>query len=88
MVIYAPEDDARLYPDQPKRRVVSWAIRVEWDNGEEEDLIDVPDDVAGKHTLRRVDPKDVIMESDEEPQDVTFSEAIHVEAKPTHMQHN
>ena len=47
MVIYNPEDDARLYPDQPKRRVVSWAIRVEWDNGEEEDLIDVPDDVAG-----------------------------------------
>jgi hypothetical protein len=29
-----------------------------------------------------------MMESDEEPQDVTFSEAIHVEAKPTHMQHN
>ena len=47
MVIYAPEDDARLYPDQPKRRVVSWAIQVEWDNGEEEDLVDVPDDVAG-----------------------------------------
>jgi len=47
MVIYAPEDDARLYLDQPKRRVVSWAIRVEWDNGEEEDLIDVPDDVSG-----------------------------------------
>ena len=47
MVIYAPEDDARLYPDQPKRHVVSWAIQVEWDNGEEEDLIDVPDDVSG-----------------------------------------
>ena len=47
MVIYAPEDDARLYPDQPKRRVVSWAIQVEWDNGEKEDLIDVPDDLAG-----------------------------------------
>jgi hypothetical protein len=47
MVIYAPEDDTRLYPDQPKRRVVSWAIRIEWDNGEEEDLIDVPDDVSG-----------------------------------------
>ena len=42
MVIYAPEDDARLYPDQPKRRVVSWAIRIEWDNGEEEDLIHHP----------------------------------------------
>ena len=50
MVIYAPEDDARLYPDQPKRRVVSWAIRIEWDNGEEEDLIDVPDDVSGPIT--------------------------------------
>ena len=47
MAIYDPEDDARLYPDQPKRRVVSWAIQVEWDNGEEEDLIDVPDDVSG-----------------------------------------
>ena len=51
MVIYAPEDDARLYPDQPKRRVVSWAIRIEWDNGEEEDLIDVPDDVSGSIDL-------------------------------------
>ena len=51
MVIYAPEDDARLYPDQPKRRVVSWAIQVEWDNGEEEALIDVPDDVSGSIDL-------------------------------------
>ena len=47
MAIYNPADDARLYPDQPKRRVVSWAIRIEWDNGEEEALIDVPDDVSG-----------------------------------------
>jgi len=47
MVIYDPVDDARLETNQPKRRVVSWAIQVEWDNGEEEDLIDVPDDVAG-----------------------------------------
>ena len=47
MVIYDPADDARLATDQPKRRVVSWAIQVEWDNGEEEDLFDVPDDVAG-----------------------------------------
>ena len=47
MAIYDPVDDARLATDQPKRRVVSWAIRIEWDNGEEEDLIDVPDDVSG-----------------------------------------
>ena len=47
MAIYDPADDARLATDQPKRRVVSWAIQIEWDNGEQEDLIDIPDDVAG-----------------------------------------
>ena len=46
MAIYDPVDDARLYPDQPKRRVVSWAIRIEWNNGEVEDIADVPDDAA------------------------------------------
>ena len=46
------------------------------------------EDENGKQTLRRVDPKDIMMESDEEPQDVTFSDAIHVEAKPDWMQHN
>jgi hypothetical protein len=49
--------------------------------------IDIEDE-TGKVTLRRVDPKDIMMESDEIPDDLTFSEAIHVEAKPTHMQHN
>jgi ATP-dependent RNA helicase RhlE len=49
--------------------------------------IDIEDE-NGKQTLRRVDPKDIMMESDEEPQDTTFSGAIHVEAKPSHMQHN
>ena len=46
------------------------------------------EDETGKKTLRRVDPKDLLIVSDEQPQDETFSEAIHVEAKPTHMQHN
>ena len=49
--------------------------------------IDVEDE-TGKHTLRRIDPKDILLSSDELPDDLTFSEAIHVEAKPTHMQHN
>ena len=49
--------------------------------------IDVEDE-SGKITLRRVDPKDIMMISDEQPNDDTFSTAIHVEAKPTHMQHN
>ena len=47
MAIYDPTSDNQLETDQPKRRVVSWAIQVEWDNGELEDLFDVPDDVAG-----------------------------------------
>jgi hypothetical protein len=49
--------------------------------------IDIEDE-NGKITLRRVDPKDIMMTADEKPDDLTFSGAIHVEAKPSHMQHN
>ena len=49
--------------------------------------IDIEDD-SGKITVRRVDPKDIMMVSDQQPDDDTFSTAIHVEAKPSHMQHN
>jgi hypothetical protein len=42
MVIYAPEDDARLDTDQPKKYIVSWTIRAEWNNGEVEDITDIP----------------------------------------------
>jgi len=49
--------------------------------------IDIEDE-NGKVTLRRVDPKDIMMISDELPNDDTFSTAIHVEAKPAWMQHN
>ena len=71
-------------PEQKDIRVGTW-ICVEhgrWTRG-----IDVEDE-NGKVTLRRVDPKDIMLEADEMPDDVTFSEAIHVEAKPSHMQHN
>ena len=71
-------------PDQKDIRVGTW-VCVEhgrWTRG-----IEIEDE-NGKQTLRRVDPKDVMMESNEKPADVTFSQAIHVEAKPTHMQHN
>ena len=47
MVIYDPVDDDRFEIEKPKRQIVGWSIRVEWNNGEEEDLIDVPDDVSG-----------------------------------------
>jgi co-chaperonin GroES (HSP10) len=71
-------------PDQHDIKIGTW-ICVEhgrWTRG-----IEIEDE-TGKQTLRRVDPKDIMMESDELPDDVTFSSAIHVEAKPSHMQHN
>jgi co-chaperonin GroES (HSP10) len=49
--------------------------------------IDIEDE-SGKITVRRVDPKDIMMVSDQQPDDDTFSSAIHVEAKPAHMQHD
>lgn len=71
-------------PDQQDVQVGEWVCVAHgrWTRG-----IDIEDE-TGKHTLRRVDPKDILMTSDEQPDDLTFSEAIHVEAKPTHMQHN
>jgi co-chaperonin GroES (HSP10) len=71
-------------PEQHSVKIGTW-ICVEhgrWTRG-----LDIEDE-HGKQTLRRVDPKDIMMESDEMPQDVTFSDAIHVEAKPDWMQHN
>ena len=71
-------------PEQKQIKVGTW-ICVEhgrWTRG-----IEIEDE-NGKQTLRRVDPKDVMMESDELPQDETWSDAIHVEAAPSHMQHN
>ena len=71
-------------PDQHDVKVGTW-ICVEhgrWTRG-----IEIEDE-NGSQTVRRVDPKDIILESDEKPADVTFSTAIHVEAKPSWMQHN
>jgi hypothetical protein len=71
-------------PDQKDVRPGEWVCVAHgrWTRG-----IDIEDE-TGKHTLRRVDPKDILMSSDQQPDDLTFSDAIHVEAKPTHMQHN
>jgi co-chaperonin GroES (HSP10) len=70
-------------PDQQDVRVGQWVCVAHgrWTRG-----IEVEDE-TGKKTLRRVDPKDLLIVSDEQPQDETFSGAIHVEAKPSHMQH-
>jgi co-chaperonin GroES (HSP10) len=71
-------------PEQTSVRVGEW-VCVEhgrWTRG-----IEIEDE-SGKRTLRRVDPKDIMMTADELPNDMTFSSAIHVEAKPSYMQHN
>jgi co-chaperonin GroES (HSP10) len=71
-------------PDQQDVTAGQW-VCVEhgrWTRG-----IDIEDE-SGKITVRRVDPKDIMMVSDQQPDDDMFSTAIHVEAKPTHMQHN
>jgi co-chaperonin GroES (HSP10) len=71
-------------PEQKDVRVGEWVCVAHgrWTRG-----IDIQDE-TGKHTLRRVDPKDILLSADEQPDDLTFSQAIHVEAKPTHMQHS
>ena len=71
-------------PDQQDVKVGEWVCIAHgrWTRG-----IEIEDE-TGKQTLRRVDPKDILIQSDEQPNDETFSSAIHVEAKPTWMQHN
>jgi co-chaperonin GroES (HSP10) len=49
--------------------------------------IDVEDE-SSKRTLRRVDPKDILLTSNEQPQDETFSDAVHIDKKPDHMLHS
>jgi hypothetical protein len=46
MAIYNPKDDASLAVDEPKKYIVSWTLRAEWNNGLIEDIADVPDDAA------------------------------------------
>ena len=46
MAIYNPADDARLEREQTKQRIVAWSISAVWDNGENEQILDIPDDVA------------------------------------------
>lgn len=70
----------RVYTVGPEQRMVQtgqWILVAHgrWTRG-----IDIEDD-AGPHTIRRVDPDDIMLVSDSEPQDDTMSDAIHVDAK-------
>lgn len=71
-------------PDQTDVKVGDWILvsHGRWTRG-----IDIEDE-TGKHTLRRVDPADILLQSDQSMDDETFSDAVHIEAKPSWMQHN
>ena len=64
-------------PEQQDVRVGEWILVAHgrWTRG-----LDIEDDV-GKRTIRKIDPKDILMSADERPADVTFSDAINVEKK-------
>lgn len=71
-------------PDQKDVQVGQWVCVAHgrWTRGLE------VEDEHGEKTLRRIDPNDILMVSDTEPQDQTFSDAVHIESKPSWMQHN
>ena len=64
-------------PDQQDVRVGEWicVAHGRWTRG-----LDIEDE-SGKRTVRKIDPKDILMSADERPADATFSDAIHVERK-------
>ena len=61
-------------PDQQDVRVGEWicVAHGRWTRG-----LDIEDD-AGKRTIRKIDPKDVLLLSDEQPSDDTMSDAVQV----------
>lgn len=70
-------------PEQKDVAVGQWicVAHGRWTRG-----IEIQDE-AGTHTVRKVDPKDIMMVSDTPVYDESWSDAIHVEAKPSWMQH-
>jgi co-chaperonin GroES (HSP10) len=70
-------------PDQLDVRVGDWILVAHgrWTRGLE------IEDESGERTLRRVDPKDILLQSDEPMQDETWSDAVHIDKKPDHMLH-
>jgi co-chaperonin GroES (HSP10) len=65
-------------PEQKDVQVGQWicVAHGRWTRG-----LDIEDE-TGKHTIRRIDPEDILLISDTQPQDDTMSTAVHV-AKQT-----
>lgn len=79
---------AQIYavgPDQkdPDLQVGNWVLvsHGRWTRG-----IDIQDE-TGEKTLRRIDPNDILLVSDEPQNDETFSTAVHPDKKPDYMLH-
>lgn len=70
-------------PDQQDVQIGQWicVAHGRWTRG-----LEIQDE-TGRKTLRRIDPKDILLVSDDYVNDQTFSDAIHVEKKPDHMLH-
>jgi co-chaperonin GroES (HSP10) len=64
-------------PEQTDVAVGQWicVAHGRWTRG-----VEIEDD-TGTKTLRRIDPKDILLVSDEKPSDDTMSDALHVDAK-------
>jgi co-chaperonin GroES (HSP10) len=70
----------RVYAVGPKQKDVSvgqWicVAHGRWTRGVE------VEDEAGPKTIRKIDPKDILLVTDQQPQDDTMSDAVHVDAK-------
>lgn len=70
----------RIYATGPEQKHVKsgqWILVAHgrWTRG-----IEIEDD-TGARTIRRVDPNDIMLVSDDRPSDDTMSDAIHVDAK-------
>lgn len=70
-------------PDQQDVKVGDWILVAHgrWTRG-----LDIEDE-SGAKTIRRVDPNDILAQSDEPVADETFSQAVHVDRAPDHMLH-
>ena len=64
-------------PEQTDVRVGEWVCVAHgrWTRG-----LDIEDGDV-KRTVRKIDPKDILLSADERPNDLTFSDAIHIEKK-------
>ncbi len=70
----------RVYAVGPKQRDVTvgqWicVAHGRWTRG-----VEIQDE-QGVKTIRKIDPKDILLVTDQQPQDDTMSDAVHIESK-------